>query len=216
MKLSHIVRNLTILGAAALTLASGMAHAAHDAAPAGSPQFGSVDINKIQAQSTRKTKYDADLHALADKLDFQFKQQAASVMLTETEQTELGGLLGKNNQSDADKARITALQTEATKSAQDLSDLQQKKEPTPADTARLATLTSQYQAGQQALQKIGDQYQAQIKALSDKDNAEFTQSVREAISVVAQQKGLAVVFTSDIAVYTANDITDDVVKRINK
>ena len=66
------------------------------------------------------------------------------------------------------------------------------------------------------MQKIGDEYQAQLKTLSDKDNAEFTQSVKEAISAVAQQQGLAVVFTSDIAVYTANDITDDVVKRINK
>lgn len=216
MKLSHIARTLTFLGTAALTLASITALPARAAAPSGNQQFGSVDINKVQAQSTKKTKYDADLHALADKLDYQFKQQAASVMLTQAEQTELGGLLGKANQSDNDRARITALQTQATNSAKQLADLQQKQNPTPADTATLASLTSQYQAGQQALQKIGDQYQVQIKTLSDKDNAEFTQSVREAISAVAQQKGLAVVFTADIAVYTANDITDDVVKRINK
>ena len=216
MKLSHMVRNLTLLGGAALTLAFALTSPAHAASATGTPQFGSVDINKIQAQSTKKTKYDADLHALADKLDFQFKQQAASVMLTEAEQTELGTLLGKNNLSDSDRASITALQTKSTKDAQELTDLQQKKEPTPTDTNRLAALTNQYQAGQQALQKIGDNYQAQIKALSDKDNAEFTQNVREAIAAVAQQKGLAVVFTADIAVYTTNDITDDVVKRINK
>ena len=58
--------------------------------------FGSVDINKIQSQSTKKTKYDADLHALADRLDYQFKQQAASIMLTKAEQTELGGAAGKS------------------------------------------------------------------------------------------------------------------------
>ena len=216
MKLSHIARNLSLLGAAALTLASVTIRPACAASPTGIPQFGSVDINKIQSQSTKKTKYDADLHALADKLDIQFKQQAASLMLTETEQRELGTLLGKNNRSDSETARVTALQTQATKAAQELTDLQQKKEPTPGDTARLAALSSQYEVGKEALQKIGDDYQAQLKALSDKDNADFTQSVREAIAAVAQQRGLAVVFTSDIAVYTANDISDEVVKRLNK
>ena len=33
---------------------------------------------------------------------------------------------------------------------------------------------------------------------------------------VAKQKGLAVVFDAQVAIYTANDITDDVVKRLNK
>ena len=216
MKFSHTIRTFAIIGTAALALTPGLTRPAHAAPASGTAQFGSVDITKIQTQSTKKEKYDSDLHALADKLDFQFKQQAASVMLTETEQTELGRLLGKANPSDADRASITALQTQSTKDAQELTDLQQKKEPTPADTARLATLGGRYTAGQAALQKIGDGYQAQLKALSDKDNAEFTQSVREAIAAVAQQKGLAVVFTADVAVYTTNDITDDVVKRINK
>lgn len=216
MKIHRFALKLTVLGAAALTLASAALPAAHAAPPAGIPVFGSVDINKIQSQSTKKAKYDAELKGLADKLDFQFKQQAASVMLTKAEQTELGSLLGRANQSDSDKARITALQTQAKISAQELTDLQQKRDPTPADTARLAALTSQYQTGQQALQAVGDSYQTQIKTLSDRDNADFTQSVKEAISSVAQQRGLSVVFTSDIAVYTANDITDEVVKRINK
>jgi len=215
MTLTRTLRQLTIFGGAALTMASMTLHPAQ-AAPAGTPTFGSVDIAKVQTQSTRKAKYDADLHALADRLDSQFRQQTASVMLTKAEQTELGGLMGKTRQGDADTARITALQTKASAAAQELTDLQQKKEPSAADSNRLATLTSQYEAGKAALQEIGDGYQAQLKTLSDADNAEFTRAVKEAIVAVAQQKGLSVVFTSDVAVYTANDITDDVVKRINK
>jgi len=210
-------RGLLVLGLAALALASLTPRAAQ-AAPAGGggATFGSVDINKLQTQSSRKTKYDADLHALADRLDAAFKQQASSIILTRDEQTELGGLLSKLKQTDTDRTRIAVLQAQATKAAQELIDLQQKKDPTPADTTRLASLTDQYQKGQQSLQDVGNQYQTQLKALSDKDNTEFTQSVREAIAAVAQQRGLSVVFTSDIAVYTANDITEDVVKRINK
>lgn len=215
MKLPHNLRSWMILGALALTVAPVSARPAPDT-PAGMPVFGSVDINKIQGQSARKARYDAELHTLADRLDTAFKLQAASVMLSKAEQTELGTLLGKPNPSDPDRAHITALQTQATNAAHELADLQQKKDPSPADTSRMTTLTTQYETGKAALQEIGDQYQAQLKTLSDKDNTEFTVSVREAIASVAQQKGLSVVFTSDIAVYTANDITDDVVKRINK
>ncbi len=209
-------RDLLVLGLAALALASGAPRAAQAAPAGGGAAFGSVDINKLQTQSTRKARYDQDLHSLADRLDAAFKQQAASIILTRDEQTELGGLLSKAKQTDADRTRIAVLQAQATKAAQDLTDLQQKKDPTPADTTRLASLTDQYQKGQQALQDVGNQYQTQLKALSDKDNTDFTQSVREAIAAVAQQRGISVVFTSDVAVYTTNDITEDVVKRINK
>ena len=204
------------LGAAALALAPSMLARPAQAAPSGMPLFGSVDIQKLQSQSSKKAKYDADLHALADRLNTAFTTQTASIMLSKAEQTELGGLLSKANPTDTDRARIAALQGQASKAAQDLTDLQQVKTPTPADTARIAALTTQYDNGKAALSEIGDGYQAQLKALQDKDNAEFTQSVKEAIAAVAQQKGLAVVFDSNLAVYTTNDITEDVVKRINK
>lgn len=219
MKLHRILFYMTALGAAALTLAPASVQAARDspaASAANMPVFGSVDIGKLQTQSTKKKKYDDDLHALADRLDTAFKLQAASLMLNKADQTQLGALLSKANPNDADRTQIAALQAQSSKAAQQLQDLQQKKDPTPSDTATLDTLTSQYKAGKDALQEIGDGYQAQLKTLSDKDNTEFTQAVREAIAAVAKQQGLSVVFTSDIAVYTTNDITDEVVKRINK
>lgn len=186
------------------------------AAPAGAAQFGSVDISKVQTQSTKKAKYDTELRALADKLDTAFQKQTESIMLSKTEQTELGGLLTKPKPSETDTSRILALQTQANAAAQKLADLQQKKDPTPADTQQLAALTAQFQTGQKTLQDVGAGYQTQLKTLSDKDTTDFTQSVKDAISAVAQQKGLAMVFTSDVAVYTTNDITDEVVKRVNK
>ena len=209
--------NIMTLGAVAIAIAPSLAAARPaSAAPAGMPAFGSVDIQKLQTESSRKAKYDTDLHALADRLNTAFTKQTASIMLTKAEQTDLGGLLSKVNPTENDNTRVAVLQSKATKSAQELTDLQQAKAPTPADTARIASLTTQYDAGKAALQEIGDGYQAQLKALQEKDNTEFTQSVKEAISAVAQQKGLSVVFDSNIAVYTTNDITADVVKRINK
>lgn len=214
-KMTKMTWPLFAAAALALTLLTAARPAA--AAPAAAiPVFGSVDITKLQTQSTKKTKYDTELRALADKLQSVFQQQASSLMLSAADQNELGTLLGSTRPTDSDRARITALQTKADQANQQFISLQQKKDPTPADTAQLGALTDMNNAAQATLKAIGDGYQARIKKLSDDDNTAFTQSVKEAIAAAAQQRGISVVFTSDIAVYTANDITEDVVKRINK
>lgn len=209
------IHKLLLGGTLALSLLAAAPRSA-EAAPAGVPVFGSVDIGRIQSESTRKAKYDTDLHALADRLQSAFKQQASSIMLNKADQTELGTLLVKTNPTDADRARITALIAKSNADAQQLTDLQQKKEPTPADTARLTALTTTYQNAQTILSGIQDDYQAQLKKLNDDDTTEFTRLIKDAITAVAQQKNLTVVFSSDVALYTTNDITSEVVKRVNK
>ncbi len=213
---SRITSHFFVFGAAALVLGAATSRPVQAAPSGGMPLFGSVDLSKLQAQSTKSTKYNADLHALQERLDYSFKQQAASLMLSASDQAELGTSLSKTSPTDTDRARVADLQAKSIAAAKEYTDLQQKPNPTPADTSRLATLAGEYSANQASLQKIGDQYQVQIKALSDKDTADFTQDVKAAIMAVAKQQGLTVVFDSSVAIYTSNDITDEVVKRINK
>ncbi len=204
-------------GAAAFTLLTLPAAMPAAAAPAaGTLVIGSVDIGRLQVGSTRKAKYDTDLRALADRLDATFKLQAQNLMLNAADQNELGTLLSSPRPSATDQSRVTALEAKAAANAQQLVDLQQKKDPTPADTAQLGALNDMNANGQKIVQDIGAGYQARLKKLNDDDTAAFTQAVKDAINAVAQQRGLTVVFTADIAVYTTNDITDDVIKRLNK
>ena len=213
---SRISHNLFVLGAATLALASLAARPAHAAPSAGVPVFASVDINKIQSQSTKKAKYDADLHALADRLDYAFKQQAASIMLTPEDQNELGTLLAKANPTEGDRTRIAALQTQAANAAKQYTDLQQKQNPTPADTS------PNRHAGQSVQGGPGRPPEDQRPVPEPVEDAQ-----REGRDGVhggrqgghrrrRQAAGITVVFDSSVAVYTSNDITDEVVKRINK
>ncbi len=211
--------NWTVLGAAALALASlclARPSAAAPAAAGSGPVFGSVDILKVQQGSTRQAKYTADLRALEDRLDATFKTQATNLMLSGADQSQLGTLLNNPRPTDAERAQITALETKATQAGEQLTALQQKKDPTPTDTAQLGVLTDLNNNGQKIVQDIGAGYQAQIKKMADDDNTAFTQIVKEAIAAAARERGLTMVFTSDVAVYTTNDITEDVIKRVNK
>ena len=111
--------SIMTLGAVALAFTPSLVAARPaSAAPAGMPVFGSVDIQKLQTESSRKAKYDTDLHALADRLNTAFTQQTSSIMLTKAEQVELGGLLSKVAPTDADRNRVLVLQNKAAQAGQ--------------------------------------------------------------------------------------------------
>lgn len=186
------------------------------AAPAGSLQIGSVDLQKVSDGYTKKGSLDQQLQDMNQRLLARFQQQTNSAMLSKDQQTRLQTLLAKPGPSDAEKAEIAALQAQSTKDSQELATLQQKKDLTDADKARLTALTQQQQGGQQVLQEVSDSYTKQLDAEKLRLNAQLTEAVRAAIIAVAKDRKLDAVFTSEVAIFTTNDITDDVLKRLNK
>lgn len=212
------IRKACVAAVAAVALCTLSLSAPVQAAPAPASAFlfGSVDLAKVVAGYKKKADLDQQIQAVSQKLDAQFKQQVGSDMLSREDQQKLTELLNKPTLSDADRAQITALQQQSTKDAQELTSLQQKQNPTPADQARLQTLTQQRQTGQQALQEVADSYKAQVQAQQDKLSAQLSDTVKAAIAQVAKDHGLMMVFDGQFTIYSANDITDDVLKRLNK
>ncbi|MCW3058585.1 MAG: hypothetical protein JWQ02_406 [Capsulimonas sp.] len=203
--------------AVALTLAGGSVLGGSRAAyAADAPAFGSVDLQKIQAGYTKRADLERSIQDINVRLSNQLKTQSGSDMLNLQQQQELQALLSKTAPTDADKARITALQEQSNKDAAELTALQQKANATADEKARMSALTNQRKAGQQILQQVSESYSEQFKTEADKINGQFTDSVKQAIAAVAKDKNLSVVFDSAVAVYTANDISDEVLKRLNK
>ena len=185
------------------------------AVSAASGQFGGVDLARILAGYNKKADLDSQIQALNQKLQAQFSAQQNSPLLTRDQITRLGVLVSKTPRTDAETAEMTSLQQQSAAAAQELTTLQQKVTPTDADKARLTILTTQLQGGQQALQEISTSYTTQVQAEQDRLSARLSDQVKAAIAAVAQQRGLAAVFNSQYAVYTANDITDEVLRRLN-
>jgi len=214
---SKLNKTLGTVGLIASLLVPTLLSAPAQAAPVAgaSSAFGSVNVGRIEAESTRAADVKKQLQTLSDNFQQQFNVQQNSVMLSKDQQTRLGVLAAKTNRTDAETAELTGLQQSAAAAAQELTALQQKANPTDADKARLSTLTAQAQAGQQVLQDISAGYTAQLQAQQARLGGQLSDQVKAAISAVAQQRGLAVIFDSTLAIYSANDITDDVLKRLN-
>lgn len=213
--LAQILGTAGIAAAVLLPMMGSLPAQAAPAPSAAGGQFGGVDLARILAGYNKKADLDGQIQALNQKLQSQFNAQQNSPMLTRGQLTRLGVLVSKSPRTDAETAELTGLQQQAAASAQELTTLQQKPSPTDADKARLTTLTTQLQSGQQALQEISTSYTTQVQQEQDRLSARLSDQVKVAIAAVAQQRGLAAVFNSQYAVYTANDITDDVLKRLN-
>lgn len=180
------------------------------------PTFGNVDLNKIQQSYNKRADLEKNLQQIGDSLSSAMKVQAASDMLTVDEQKQLGQLLVKANPSDADRAAIAKLQSQSRDLANELVGLQQKQNLSDTEKARLESLTKKQQGGKAALDQVNADYTQQVQQAQEKASNQFADIVKAAIASVAKEKNLSVVFESGVAVYTANDITDDVVKKLNK
>jgi Skp family chaperone for outer membrane proteins len=212
-----VLRALTVVAVTVLLFGVSVVNTAARAdASSGFPTFGSVDLTKILSGYKKKADLDQQIQTFSQKLDAQFKQQVGSDMLSQTEQAELTALVSKDSPTSADLARITALQQQSSRDSQELATLQQKSNASAADQARLTALTEQHQAGQQALQSVADGYKADVQAFQEKLSSQLSATVKQAITTVAQQRGLNVVFDSQFAIYCSNEITDDVLKVLNK
>lgn len=212
-----LFRKIVVLAGVALALTGTVAAVPVRAADApAASTFGSVDVQKVLAGYTKKATYDDQINQLNARLQAYMQQQSSSPMLSKADQDQLGALLAKPSPTDQDKVTISQLQQKSTQAVQELAALQQKPNPTDADKARLAQLQQMQDAGKQALDDTYKGYQDQVQAANAALSQKLSDEVKAAITDVAKQRGLAVVFDAQVAIYTTNDITDDVVKRLNK
>jgi Skp family chaperone for outer membrane proteins len=180
--------------------------------------FASVEIQRVLSEYKGSQQAGQELESLRQGLTRSLERldQGGAAFLPESELRDLANLYAKEKPADAEKTRISNLEQKASVMGDELTRLQNKATPTDPEKVRLAELAGLQQTGRTTLQTIQQEFQ---KRLSDREveiRRKVANDVKAAIAKVAQEKNLAVVFDSQIAVYAANDITGDVVKQLNR
>jgi len=180
--------------------------------------FACVDLAKVYAGSKAKKDADAQLQSVGGKYDSALKQLQNYVMLPQTDLTTLAALLVKDNPTPDDTKQIADFETKAKADGDALQTLQQKpdKDQTPDDKVKLATLSTEFQSGQQALQTVQQTFQDSMQQKNDELNQEAAALIHAAVAKIAAKQNIAVVFSSQVAIYAANDITDQVTAEMAK
>lgn len=218
----NVKRGIVALGAAfaaalaALTLLSGVKPAC--AQNAAAPTFGSVDMARIVNEYKGRQQSVQELGTLQQALSGVLRRldQGSGRFLTEAEMKELAALYEKPTPSDGEKQRIGALEQKGDLSQTTLRRLENIASPDDAQKKQLSDLTAAQQKGNEYLQALQGGFQQRLSVREGEIQQKISAQVKAAIAKVAQDKKISVVFPADVALYTANDLTSDVLKALNK
>lgn len=191
-------------------LAAGCFIAAHAQA------FGVVDYERVINESTFVKNNLEQLQALEARYRGVLQTLQENIILTDEERQELTNLLLADNLNDAQRQRVQQLAQTSRQRAEELQQLRQKPQPSETEKAALERFTQMEARGREALQALAQQLTQQLEQRLQQSREQVRNAVRETIAQVAREKRLALVFSTEAVLYAENDITNDVIQKLNE
>lgn len=191
-----------------------------DDKPANPLKIAVVNAAKLINEYKYTVKSSEELNKKKDDIVTELNSWDQHRYLPEGDQRALGAIAVKEQNkielTDAEKATKKRLEETSKQLFDEYLALQTNKAPTPQDSARMKALNqleadtgtrikASQAAAQAALQKQADDAQTKM----DKD-------VHDTIVKVAKSKGVNLVFSSQVVYYCETDLTDDVLKELNR
>lgn len=201
------------------TLACGSAAPAADA-KAGQ-LLGTVDVEQAFNGYEKKKQLEGELMTSYEQMRQRLELRNSNKLLTAAECGQLAELKLKAKPTDADAKKIEELTNLSKQREQEFQSLQQKAAPTDAEKTRLTQLQDQIKSTDAALKDDEVKYQEELNKKRVDLSVQIMQDVNTAVAAVAKEKGLSLVFNKSagepgLVIYSNLDITDDVLKKLNK
>lgn len=179
-------------------------------------KVGTVDIRKIFQDSDYSKKQQETLRqAKAARQGVLDLIRTYAVMKPDDAQKFAALSLNPAPPADA-KAQEDQI-TQAAKDADTLyRALATKSNPTTAELSEIEDFNRRKDTIAGLQQKWAQEYTDDLQQMADKMQADAITKIREAIGQVARDQGFSVVFSNEVAPYSANDLTDAATKLMNK
>jgi Skp family chaperone for outer membrane proteins len=180
--------------------------------------FATVDFQKISNEYKAKQAVETDLANMQARFQGRLTRRAEMPCLSEEEHVQLDALREKESttQTAEDKKKIADFETKGGKLSEELQSLRQKKDLTDAEKKRLQELEAALVRTQQRYAALKDELEGKIREYGVSKSEALMKEIRAAIAKVAEQRGIAIVFNSEVALYAGVDITQPVLGELNK
>jgi Skp family chaperone for outer membrane proteins len=145
-------------------------------------------------------------------------QLTARSLLNTDEAKDFDGIVAKPTLSQADQGKVDGyIKTSNDRNAEYM-NLNGKVAKSDADNARIKELRDMAAANSDAVGALSDRLYAALKLQQDETDKQFTDQAKEAIVQVAKDRKFTMVVRSRGVIWNiaSIDITDDVLKRLNK
>ncbi|MCS7299980.1 MAG: OmpH family outer membrane protein [Fimbriimonadales bacterium] len=177
--------------------------------------FGVVDIGRVERESTFFKARAEQMQAMQTRYETAFQTLVENIILTDEERQELRNLLFAEKLDNNQQQRVQQLTQTARQRAEELQQLRQKPQPTETEKAALERFTQMEARGREALQVLQQQLRQQLEQRARELSEEISKAIDETVAQVAKEKKLTAVFSKSVLIYSENDITDEVIKRLN-
>ena len=182
-------------------------------------QFGIVDFQECAKQSKLKKDLDGQFDSFKRGMlgIFTKLKEGNAIFLTKQEMNELAAIYEKGDKATpAEKMRAADLQKKADQSAGTITRLSQQAQLKDDEKKELERLNTLQNEGIPLLNEIGAEYEKRITEKGTDFENQLEKAVKDAVKKVAQEKSLGLVFNANVVIYAATDITEDVVKLLQK
>lgn len=184
----------------------------------GELRIGSVDIGRTLMEYKERQKSSEQVQVMRQNLNrvLERLRDASAVILPEAEAADLSKIYEKTAPSDDEKKRADELEKKARSLSDEFRGLQNVAAPSDPQRQRLSELAAQQRKTNDALQVVQTGYEDRLQQMDRQLTQKLGEDIKAAVAKVAQEKNLTAVFDSQVALYTSNDITADVLKQLNK
>ncbi len=208
-----------LIGAGAVMAHGRQLGAAPAPAPAPAPTIGSIDMEEVYNASGAPRELAMAAHQREAEGVQRINKLMAAPYLEAQEVEEYGALIGRAVPSPEEEKRSAALKAVNDGRAAELADLQSKANAAlnAQGAARMAHLNDMKHILQTQVRPglVADLRSQQEGWIQEFRHRQIVQ-LRQEIAKVAKEKGIAHVFDATTLVYSTNDLTPLVVKRVSK
>ncbi|MBC7328467.1 OmpH family outer membrane protein [bacterium] len=203
--------------------------------------IGRVDIDKVVNSFTNAEEFQKQYQDVLNNLQQVLNLHQSNLMLTSQERAEFKQLISKTTLTDSEKQRLQELENIATGRLKELQELENNRNLNDTQKQRLTELQNIRDAASKDIDAIVQEYNNQLNqkreelskkmesqlreklaklGITVKENEDITpyikQAIDKAIEQVAKENNLSVVLSSQVVFYGGVDITDKVIKALNK
>lgn len=178
-------------------------------------KFGTVNIATVFNESDMGKKRKAEGEALKSSREGLLEFIDTYRVLTMEQAQKIRDLMLKPNRTAAETAEMERIKADVVAADKKAKELSTKPNLTPEERTLLTEYTNRSQQIVELANKWLRDFTQELQAWDDRTRNEALDKAKAAIQQVAKAQGYSVVFDSNVAPYSANDITDAALKAMN-
>lgn len=179
------------------------------------PKFGVVDVSKILADSTKGKALKEELTTAFNDRQGLLEFVATNPTISGENATKLRELTVKAGATAADKTEMENIKKAAQADEKKFEQLGQKATLSDAERTELESLGTRRRNAQGLLSRWQQDFMQELNQLEATKQTALLETVRKIVQDVSKKEGYTVVFQTNVAIYGANDLTDESTKALN-